>query len=120
TGVLEGPYTGERIESERGRDPSSEVQIDHVGGVSAAWQKGAQPLPPGQLRAFADDSLNPLAVAGRANQQKGDGDAATWLPPHKGARCSYVSRQVLVKERYTLWVTPAEREAMERVLAGCG
>jgi len=120
TGVLEGPYTGERIEFERGRDTSSEVQIDHVVAMSDAWQKGAQQLPPEQLQEFANDPLNLLAVAGRANQQKGDGDAATWLPPHKGARCSYVSRQVLVKERYTLWVTPAEREAMERVLAGCG
>jgi hypothetical protein len=31
------------------------------------------------------------------NKQKGDGDAATWLPPNKAYRCTYVSRQVEVK-----------------------
>ena len=44
TGVLEGPYTGERIEFTRGQDTSSEVQIDHVVALSDAWQKGAQNL----------------------------------------------------------------------------
>ncbi|KAA0917954.1 HNH endonuclease family protein [Dietzia sp. ANT_WB102] len=119
TGVLDGPYTGERIEFVRGQATSSQVQIDHVVALSDAWQKGAQQLTEEQRRDFANDPLNLLAVAGRANQQKGDGDTATWLPPRREFRCSYVSRQVLVKERYGLWVTQAERDAMDRVLAGC-
>ncbi|WP_312027416.1 HNH endonuclease family protein [Dietzia sp. B32] len=119
TGVLEGPYTGERIDFVRGQGTSSEVQIDHVVAMSDAWQKGAQQLTEEQRRDFANDPLNLLAVAGWANQQKGDGDTATWLPPRREFRCSYVSRQVLVKDRYGLWVTPAERDAMDRVLAGC-
>lgn len=119
TGVLEGPYTGERIDFVRGQDTSSEVQIDHVVAMSDAWQKGAQQLTEEQRRDFANDPLNLLAVAGWANQQKGDGDTATWLPPRREFRCSYVSRQVLVKDRYGLWVTQAERDAMDRVLAGC-
>ena len=72
-----------------------------------------------QRRDLANDQLNLLAVSGRANQQKGDGDTATWLPPRREFWCSYVSRQVLVKERYGLWVTQAERDAMDRVLSGC-
>ena len=119
TGVLEGPYTGERIEFTRGQDTSSEVQIDHVVALSDAWQKGAQQLTEEQRRDFANDPLNLMAVAGWANQQKGDGDTATWLPPRREFRCSYVSRQVLVKERYGLWVTAAERDAMDRILASC-
>nr|WP_244192519.1 HNH endonuclease family protein [Dietzia lutea] len=119
TGVLEGPYTGERIEFTRGQDTSSEVQIDHVVALSDAWQKGAQQLTEEQRRDLANDPLNLMAVAGWANQQKGDGDTATWLPPRREFRCSYVSRQVLVKERYGLWVTAAERDAMDRILAGC-
>lgn len=119
TGVLQGPYTGERIEFVRGQDTSAEVQIDHVVALSDAWQKGAQQLTEQQRRDLANDPLNLLAVAGWVNQQKGDGDAATWLPPQRGAWCSYVSRQVLVKERYGLWVTAAERDAMDRVLSGC-
>jgi hypothetical protein len=69
--------------------------------------------------AFANDPLNLLAVDGALNQQKRDGDAATWLPPDRSYRCAYVARQVAVKIRYGLWVTPAERDAMATVLAGC-
>ena len=54
-----------------------------------------------------------------ANRQKGDADAATWLPPNKAYRCAYVARQVTVKTKYDLWVTPPERAAMERVLGSC-
>jgi hypothetical protein len=82
-------------------------------------QTGAQQLPTMTRRALANDPLNLLAVDGPANQQKGDGDAATWLPPRKIFRCAYVSRQVAVKTRYHLWVTPAERGAIARVLRSC-
>jgi hypothetical protein len=120
TGVLNGPYTGERIDFVRGQATSTAVQIDHVVAMSDAWQKGAQQLTGDQRREFANDPLNLLAVAGHSNQAKGAGDAATWLPPRREFRCSYVSRQVLVKERYGLWVTQAEHEAIERILSGCG
>ena len=68
---------------------------------------------------FANDPLNLLAVSGAANEQKSDGDAATWLPPNKSYRCSYVARQIAVKQKYALWVTVAEREAMQRILNTC-
>jgi hypothetical protein len=51
--------------------------------------------------------------------KKGDGDAATWLPPNKGFRCEYVARQISVKATYTLWVTQAEHDAMAGILGGC-
>ena len=60
-----------------------------------------------------------LAVDGPTNQQKSDGDAATWLPPNKSYRCDYVARQISVKSSYGLWVTRAEHDAMARVLADC-
>ena len=69
---------------------------------------------------YNNDPRNLQATQGRANQQKGDGDAATWLPPNKPYRCTYVARQVEVKAAYRLWVTAAERDAIERVLRGCG
>ena len=50
-------------------------------------------------RAFANDPLNLLAVDGPLNMQKGDGDAATWLPPNRSYRCAYVARQVAVAEQ---------------------
>jgi predicted component of type VI protein secretion system len=69
--------------------------------------------------AFANDPLNLLAVNGPLNEQKGDGDAATWLPPNKAFRCACVARQVAVKARYAAWVTPAEESAIATVLGAC-
>ena len=60
-----------------------------------------------------------MAVDGTANEQKSDGDAATWLPPAKDYRCRYVARQVAVKAAYHLWVTPAEKNAIATVLSTC-
>ncbi len=119
TGVLLDPYTATTIEFTRGQDTSSEVQIDHVVALSDAWQKGAQQLDTATRTLFANDPLNLLAVQGRANQQKGDGDAATWLPSNKQFRCQYVARQVAVKATYALWVTQAEHDAIARVLSTC-
>ncbi|WP_345602221.1 GmrSD restriction endonuclease domain-containing protein [Tomitella cavernea] len=119
TGLLDDAYTGKRIEFTRGRGTSRDVQIDHVVALSDAWQKGAQQLSSERRRNLANDPLNLQAVDGPANQQKGAGDAATWLPPSKPYRCTYVSRQVRVKDRYDLWVTTAERDAINRILDGC-
>ena len=68
---------------------------------------------------MATDPLNLLAVDGEANKKKSDGDAATWLPPNKKFRCQYVARQVSVKYKYGLFVTQAEKEAIDRVLQNC-
>lgn len=119
TGVLNDPYTGKFIQFQRGELSSQAVQIDHVVSLSNAWQTGAQQLTPAERENLANDPLNLLAVDGEANQQKGDGDAATWLPPNKAFRCQYVERQVTVKKNYRLWVTPAEKEAMLAVLSKC-
>lgn len=69
--------------------------------------------------AHINDPLNLLAVDAAANRKKGDGDAATWLPPDRGYRCRYVAAQIAVKQKYGLWVTAGERDAMKRVLTGC-
>lgn len=119
SGVLIDPYTGTRIDFVRGDRTSQAVQIDHLVALSDAWQKGAQALTQEQRIAFANDPLNLLAVDGSVNSSKGDGDAATWLPPSRGFRCEYVARQIEVKAVYGLWVTAAERDAMRRVLDAC-
>ena len=119
SGRLNDPYTAAPINFLRGSSTSTAVQIDHVVALSDAWQKGAQQLSPAQRTAFANDPLNLLAVDGPANQQKSDGDAATWLPPNRSFRCEYVTRQISVKSSYSLWVTQAEHDAMARVLGDC-
>lgn len=119
TGVFADPYSGTTIDFERGQGTSEAVQIDHVVALSDAWQKGAQQWDSVTRELFANDTLNLLAADGPLNQQKGDGDAATWLPPNTSFRCEYVARQVAVKVEYDLWVTEAERRAMIDVLSGC-
>ena len=119
TGVLLDRYSGETINFTRGNITSMEVQIDHVVALSNAWQTGAFKLTVAQRTAFANDPLNLFAVKGRLNSQKGDGDAATWLPPLKSFRCAYVAQQIAVKSKYLLWVTAPEKDAMVRILASC-
>ncbi|MPV36919.1 DUF1524 domain-containing protein [Georgenia subflava] len=119
TGTLDDPYSGTPIAFTRGSSTSGQVQIDHVVALSDAWQKGAQSWDVTTMREFGNDPLNLLAADGPLNAQKGDGDAATWLPPNKVFRCGYVARQVAVKREYDLWLTEAERDAMVRVLGDC-
>ena len=119
SGTLIDPYSGLQINFVKGVKSSMEVQIDHVVALSNAWQTGAFKLTLEKRTAFANDPDNLLAVQGRLNSQKGDGDAATWLPPLKNYRCTYVSKQIAVKAKYGLWVTAPEKAAMKSILAKC-
>ncbi len=119
SGTLVDRYSGETINFVKGNISSMEVQIDHVVALSNAWQTGAFKLTADQRKALSNDPLNLFAVKGRLNSQKGDGDAATWLPPLKSFRCSYVAQQIAVKAKYSLWVTAPEKAAMVSILAKC-
>ena len=119
SGTLEDPYTGNTIEFVRGQGTSEAVQIDHVVALSNAWATGAFVFDSDTRYAISQDPLNLLAVDGPANQDKLDQDASDWLPPYEAFRCQYVARQISVKAKYHLWVTPAEKSAMQNVLATC-
>ncbi|MFN3865480.1 MAG: DUF1524 domain-containing protein [Demequina sp.] len=116
-GTLDDPFTGTTVRFVHGG--ASEVDVDHLVALSDAWQKGAATWELPKRVAFANDPLNLEPVDAGANRAKGDGDAATWLPPHRDYRCEYVARQTAVKAKYGVWVTEAERDAMLRVLEGC-
>lgn len=118
-GEFDEPYTAQHLIFYEKSDFSSGIQIDHVVALSDAWQKGAQYKTAEERYAMATDPLNLLAVDSNANQQKSDGDAATWLPKNKSFRCQYVARQVSVKYKYGLWVTQAEHDAIEGILTTC-
>ena len=119
SGSFVDPYTGESKTFRTRSEISNGIQIDHVVALSNAWQTGAQYQTAEERRSLATDPLNLLAVDGAANQQKSDGDAATWLPKNKAFRCQYVARQVSVKYKYNLWVTQAEHDAIARILEKC-
>ncbi|KQB83833.1 HNH endonuclease family protein [Corynebacterium oculi] len=119
SGVLRDPYSGQVMDFVRGAETSRAVQIDHVVALADAWVKGAQQWDEATRRNLANDPLNLLAVDGGLNAQKGAGDAATWLPPNVEFRCEYAQRQVAVKQRYGLWVTQAEKDALRGLLSQC-
>lgn len=116
-GSYDDPYTGSRIDYWHG--DGALIDIDHMVSLGNAWATGAFGWHITKRAAFANDPLNLMPTDAGANRQKGDGDAATWLPANTSYRCAYVSRQVAVKRKYDLWVTPPEKTAMERVLASC-
>lgn len=116
SGTLHDPYTGLVIVFIKG---DSDIQIDHVIALSDAWQTGAQTFTRDQRIQLANDPIELLAVQGAANQQKSDGDAVTWLPSNKSFRCEYVARQIAVKQKYGMWVTQPEKQAILDVLSSC-
>lgn len=116
SGTLTDPYTGEILNFERG---NSAIQIDHVVALSNAWRTGAQALDDATRRDFANDPLNLIAVSGTENIRKRNSDVAEWLPPNSNFHCDYVQRQIAVKSKYQLWLTPDETQAMQEVLKNC-
>jgi hypothetical protein len=115
-GLLLDPFSGKVITFS---STKSIVDIDHVVALSNAWQTGAAYFDKTKRQQIANDPLNLLAVDFSLNRQKGDGDAATWLPPLKSYRCDYVARQIAVKAKYGLWVTQPEKGAIIKLLEKC-
>jgi hypothetical protein len=116
SGSLIDPYSGKVIVFS---STKSTIDIDHVVALSNAWQTGAAYFDKSKRQLIANDPLNLLAVDYSLNRQKGDGDAATWLPPLKSYRCDYVARQIAVKAKYGLWVTSPEKDAIVKILEKC-
>jgi hypothetical protein len=119
TGILHDPYTGKVINFVRGPRTSIQVQIDHVVPLADVWMTGGQHMTKHDREELANDPAEQLAVDGPTNEAKGDGDAASWLPPQKSFRCKYVAVQVDFKAKYGLWVTPAEHDAISGILDTC-
>ena len=115
-GQLLDPFSGKVITFSATK---AVIDVDHVVALSNAWQTGAAYFDKNKRSQIANDPLNLLAVDAKLNRKKGDGDAATWLPPNKTFRCEYVGLQIAVKAKYGLWVTAAEKTAMEKILQAC-
>lgn len=113
-------YTGKRdVKFIAGGPYENNLDIEHLVALGNAWETGAQQLSAAQRAALANDPINLLAVDPSSNRQKGDADFATWLPKNKAFRCDYAVKQIKVKKKYSLWVTKAEKSAMQNVLKSC-
>jgi Protein of unknown function (DUF1524) len=116
SGVLHDPYTGKELPYSR--YGSTQIQIDHVVALGAAWRTGASTWSQERRVEFANDINNMLAVDGTANNDKGSKTPDQWRPP-RDYWCPYAERWVGVKDLYRLTVTTAEKAALEQMLAAC-
>ncbi|WP_081416871.1 HNH endonuclease family protein [Arthrobacter castelli] len=121
SGVLPyGPYTGEeniKFDADGGYDLA--LDTEHIAALGDAWQKGAQQWTETRREQFANDPANLMMVDPSLNRAKGAADAATWLPPNKAYRCTYVTKQTMVKAKYDLWMTAAEHAKITDLLTNC-
>lgn len=102
-----------RVRFKRG---NGEVEIDHVVSLADAWDAGAYAWDGDQREEYANDFMNLEALDSETNQDKDDETAAGWLPDDDDDQCALVVRQITIKHRYELSVTPAEQQAMQQVL----
>ena len=116
-GTLHDPYSGATIRFVRG--DGDEVDIDHVVALGNAWVSGAAAWDVKKRAALGNDPLNLLAVDAGLNRQKQDGDAATWLPPLRSYRCTYVDRYLKVAIAYQLPITSADAAAITHTASTC-
>ncbi|NUT37694.1 MAG: HNH endonuclease [Hamadaea sp.] len=117
SGVLHDPYTGKLLPYDRSR--ASEIEIDHVVAVAAAWRSGAWAWTQQRRQEFANDIDNLMAADKTTNQDKRSQTPDNWKPPRRESWCGYARRYVTAKTRYALSVTPTEAKALGEMLATC-
>ena len=90
------------------------TDIEHIVALAEAHDSG---IADGRRRDIASD-LDNLTIADPTvnRSEKSDRDAAEWIPDRHGAW--FAARVIAVKQEYELSVDPAERDALEMLLAG--
>ena len=92
------------------------TDIEHIVALAEAHDSG---IADDRRRDIASDLDNLTIADPRVNRsQKGARDAAEWMPTRHGAW--FAERVIEVKLEYELSVDPAERDALEALLAGGG
>lgn len=100
---------------------ASDVDIDHIVPLAAAWRSGAASWTTAQRQSFANDMSGPqlIAVTDNVNQAKGDQTPATWKPPLTTYWCTYAKMWVHTKYRWNLSVNSAEKTELTSMLGRC-
>lgn len=118
-GVLRDPYTNASISFMRGNRVGASVQIDHIVPLAYAWDMGARGWSDALRKRFANDPANLLAVAGQANQDKGDLPPGQWMPPNAAFRCQYAMQFIAVLRGYGLSVDAPSAAQLRDAAGGC-
>lgn len=116
-GVLRDRYSDEIARFSR--SSASQVPIDHVVALSAAWDRGAASWDAQLRRDFANDPDNLTATTQSVNSRKGDKTPASWSPSTRTGACWYAQTYLTVVRRYDLAVTAAEAFALASTLRDC-
>ncbi|ORW01293.1 HNH endonuclease family protein [Mycobacterium kyorinense] len=119
TGTLHDPYTNATVVFQRGARVGQAVQIDHIVPLALAWDMGAYNWPFAERVRFANDPANLLAVAGKANEDKGDSQPALWMPPNTAFWCQYSMQFIAVLRGYALPVDQASADVLRQAAATC-
>ena len=115
-GVLQDPYTGTQVRFDRSVN-ASDVQVDHVYPLAAAWDHGAAAWSAHKRRDFANDPRNLISTLGSVNQSKGDKTPGEWMPAE--GRCRYAGAYIEVALAYGLSVSIADDQALRRAQNAC-
>jgi hypothetical protein len=119
TGTLHDPYTNATVAFVRGNQVGAAVQIDHIVPLALAWDLGARNWTDETRLRFANDPANLLAVAGQANQDKGDLQPAAWMPPNGAFHCQYSMQFIAVLRGYGLPVDAPSAPVLRDAAATC-
>ncbi len=101
---------------------ASGLDVDHMVPLAEAWDSGASVWSAAERQAYAndlDDARSLIAVTAKSNRSKADKDVNDWLPPATSYICTYITNWTVVKTRWGLDVDPAEKNALQRIAAGC-
>jgi Protein of unknown function (DUF1524) len=119
SGTLHDPYTNATVPFVRGAQVGAAVQIDHIVPLALAWDLGARSWTDDMRVRFANDPGNLLAVDGPANQDKGDKEPATWMPPNHAFWCQYAVQFANVLRGYGLAVDAPSAAVLRDAAATC-
>jgi hypothetical protein len=100
---------------------ASDVDIDHIVPLAAAWRTGASKWTTAKRQQFANDLSGPqlIAVTDNVNQAKGDQTPATWKPPLTSYWCTYAKMWTHTKSKWALTVNTSEKAALQDMLGRC-
>ena len=115
SGSWTSPYDDKAITN------ATQMDIDHLVPLANAWRTGADQWTDQQRERFANDLTVPqlLAVSLGSNRAKGDQDPSQWRPGDQSFWCAYAIDWITVKHAYRLFVTAAEKGALQDMLARC-
>jgi hypothetical protein len=115
SGTWKSPYDGASWTQ------PSDLDIDHIVPLAAAWRSGAAKWTTEQRQGFANDLEGPqlIAVTDNVNQEKGDQTPDKWMPPSADYHCKYASMWIGSKHKWKLTITDAEKSALDKALGTC-